>query len=91
MVRVPLTSDQVQQGQLLGSLLRSARGQRTLGDVATRAGVSVETLRKIETGRICTPAFATVAQIAAQLGLSLDEVWSCVTAATAAGPVDRVS
>ncbi|MGF1648708.1 MAG: helix-turn-helix domain-containing protein [Kineosporiaceae bacterium] len=63
------------RGQLVGSLLRTARGSRTLGDVAAAAGISPETLRKIETGRIPTPAFATVAQIADEIGLSLDEIW----------------
>jgi transcriptional regulator with XRE-family HTH domain len=41
-------------------------------DVAAAAGVSAETLRKIETGRAPTPAFFTVAALAAALDLSLD-------------------
>jgi transcriptional regulator with XRE-family HTH domain len=45
-------------------------------DVAFAARVSPETLRKIESGRIATPAFATVATVAATLGLSLDEIWT---------------
>lgn len=45
-------------------------------DTALDARVSPETLRKIETGRVATPAFATVAAIADVLGLSLDEVWA---------------
>jgi len=43
---------------------------------ALAAGVSPETLRKIESGRVATPAFSTIAAIAAVLGLSLDAVWS---------------
>ena len=43
---------------------------------ALDAGVSPETLRKIETGRIATPAFPTIAAIADVLGLSLDAVWA---------------
>lgn len=43
---------------------------------ALDAGVSPETLRKIETGRIATPAFSTVAAIAEVLDLSLDAVWA---------------
>lgn len=35
------------------------------------AGVPVETLRKIETGRIATPAFFTVAALGSVLGLDL--------------------
>ena len=45
-------------------------------DTALEAGVSPETLRKIESGRVATPAFPTVAAIADVLGLSLDEVWA---------------
>jgi transcriptional regulator with XRE-family HTH domain len=41
-------------------------------EVARAAGISVETLRKVETGRIPTPAFFTVATLARVLGLSLD-------------------
>jgi hypothetical protein len=43
-------------------------------EVATASGVPVETLRKIETGRIATPAFFTVAALAASVGLSLKDV-----------------
>lgn len=43
---------------------------------ALDAGVSPETLRKIETGRVATPAFPTIAAIADVLGLSLDVVWA---------------
>ncbi len=45
-------------------------------DTALDAGVSPETLRKIESGRVATPAFPTIAAIADVLGLSLDEVWA---------------
>lgn len=51
-------------------------------EVAAAAGLSAETLRKIETGRAPTPAFFTVAALAAALGLSLDEL----AAACAEGP-----
>lgn len=45
-------------------------------DTALDAGLSPETLRKIESGRVATPAFTTVAAIAGVLGVSLDEVWA---------------
>jgi transcriptional regulator with XRE-family HTH domain len=45
-------------------------------DTALDAGVSPETLRKIESGRVATPAFPTIAAIAAVLDLSLDAVWA---------------
>jgi transcriptional regulator with XRE-family HTH domain len=74
MVRVPLTAEEVERGRRLGAILREARGPASLGEVAVAAGVSVETLRKIETGRIPTPAFFTVAALARVLGLSLDDL-----------------
>jgi transcriptional regulator with XRE-family HTH domain len=76
MVRLPLTPDDVDRGRRLGALLRRARGERTLLAVALDAGVSPETLRKIESGRVATPAFPTIAAIADALGLSLDEAWA---------------
>jgi transcriptional regulator with XRE-family HTH domain len=48
---------------------------------ALDAQISPETLRKIESGRVATPAFPTVAAIADVLGLSLDAVWAELTAA----------
>ena len=45
-----------------------------MAEIAAVSGVPAETLRKIETGRIATPAFFTVAALAAALGLSLEDV-----------------
>ena len=80
MVRLPLTPAEVERGVRLGTVLRSARGARSMLDVALAAGVSPETLRKIESGRVATPAFPTVAAIAGALGVSLDTVWADVCA-----------
>ncbi|WP_026403699.1 helix-turn-helix transcriptional regulator [Actinomadura rifamycini] len=76
MVRLPLTSEEIERGQRLGALLRRARGERSMLRTALDAGVSPETLRKIESGRVATPAFPTIAAVAAVLGLSLDAVWA---------------
>ncbi|MBM7806806.1 transcriptional regulator with XRE-family HTH domain [Geodermatophilus bullaregiensis] len=76
MVRLPLTPAEVERGRRLGALLRRARGQRSMLHTALEAGVSPETLRKIESGRVATPAFPTVAAIAGVLGLSLDALWA---------------
>ncbi|WP_036969380.1 helix-turn-helix domain-containing protein [Promicromonospora kroppenstedtii] len=76
MVRLPLTPADVERGQRLGALLRRARGDRSMLETALDARVSPETLRKIESGRVATPAFSTIAAIAGVLGLSLDEVWA---------------
>ncbi|WP_052850207.1 helix-turn-helix domain-containing protein [Streptomyces avicenniae] len=72
MVRTPLTPWERERGERFGALLRAARGDRSMVDVAAAAGVSAETLRKIETGRAPTPSFFTVAALAGALGLSLD-------------------
>jgi transcriptional regulator with XRE-family HTH domain len=74
MVRIPLSAPEVARGGRLGAALRQARGSASLGEVASAAGISVETLRKIETGRIPTPAFFTVVALARVLRLSLDEL-----------------
>lgn len=74
MVRNPLTPEEHERGERLGRLLRDARGARSMTDVAAEAGISAETLRKIETGRAPTPAFFTVAALTRVLGLSMDEV-----------------
>jgi transcriptional regulator with XRE-family HTH domain len=74
MVRLPLTPAERERGEKLGARLRAARGERSLVDVAAESGISAETLRKIETGRIPTPAFFTVAALAVALGLSLDDL-----------------
>ena len=64
-------------------LLREARGSRSMPEVAAASGVPAETLRKIETGRIATPAFFTVAALAAAVGLSLEDVVAyCANAET---------
>ena len=76
MVRLPLTTGELERGQRLGALLRRARGDRPMLDTALAARVSPETLRKIESGRVATPAFPTIAAIADVLGLSLDAVWA---------------
>jgi transcriptional regulator with XRE-family HTH domain len=74
MVRPPLSPQEHARGERLGLLLREARGQRSMAEIAAVSGVPAETLRKIETGRIATPAFFTVAALAAALGLPLEEI-----------------
>lgn len=76
MVRLPLTPAEIARGERLGALLRRARGDRSMLSVALDAGVSPETLRKIESGRVATPSFATIGAISHVLGLSLDAVWA---------------
>jgi transcriptional regulator with XRE-family HTH domain len=87
MVRVPLSPQERERGERFGALLRQARGDRSMVDVAAAADVSAETLRKIETGRAPTPAFFTVAALAHALDLSLDELAAaCEEDADCGGP-----
>ena len=69
-----LTPEERARGRRLGALLRAARGRRSLVEVAARAGVPPETVRKIEAGRVPTPAFFTVVALAASLGIALEEL-----------------
>jgi transcriptional regulator with XRE-family HTH domain len=86
MVRPPLSPEERARGERLGMLLREARGPRSMTEVAAASGVPVETLRKIETGRIATPAFFTVAALAASVGLSLEDVVAyCCTSVLSRG------
>jgi transcriptional regulator with XRE-family HTH domain len=87
MVRTPLTPEERERGERFGALLRQARGDRSMVDVAAAAGLSAETLRKIETGRAPTPAFFTVAALAWALDLSLDQLAAaCARDADHEGP-----
>ena len=74
MVRPPLSPQERERGRRLGALLREARGDRPPAQVSAASGVSLEALRKIESGRVPTPAFVTVAALAGALGMPLDRL-----------------
>ncbi|MGY1721994.1 helix-turn-helix domain-containing protein [Blastococcus sp. SYSU DS0533] len=74
MVRPPLSPEERERGRRLGALLRSARGDRSPAEVSAASGVSLEVLRKIESGRVPTPTFFTVAALARALDLPLDDL-----------------
>jgi transcriptional regulator with XRE-family HTH domain len=74
MVRPPLSPEDRERGRRLGALLRAARADRPLAAVAAASGVSPEALRKIESGRVPTPAFFTVAALARALDIPLDRL-----------------
>jgi len=73
-VRPPLSPQAHERGRRLGALLRTTRGDRSPAEVAAASGVGLETLRKIESGRVPTPAFFTVAALAGALGIPLDRL-----------------
>lgn len=72
MVRPMLTRAERARGERLGALVREARGDRSMVEIAAASGVPVETLRKIESGRTPTPAFFTIVAVAAVVGADLD-------------------
>ncbi|ROZ88859.1 helix-turn-helix domain-containing protein [Gordonia sp. OPL2] len=80
MVRSPLTPEQIAAGRRLGALLRELRAGRTVVDIAAAAGISPETLRKIESGRLLTPSFATVVALSHALDVPIDTLADAVTA-----------
>jgi transcriptional regulator with XRE-family HTH domain len=86
MVRTPLTQDERARGLALGRALKVARGTRSAAEVALLAGMSLDTLRKIERGAIATPAFFTVAALARVLDLDLVAL-AKLTGAEAPGPL----
>jgi hypothetical protein len=73
MVRLPLSPEQVRAGERLGALIRSARAGRDPEAIARHAGISPETLRKIEVGRIPSPSFGTVIGLCTALGMPLQD------------------
>jgi DNA-binding phage protein len=73
MVRVPLSPEQVKAGQRLGALIRTARAGRDPDVIARDAGISPETLRKIEVGRMPSPSFGTVIGLCNALGMPLQD------------------
>jgi len=56
------------------ALLRAAGGRRTPAEVAAASGASPEAVRTIESGRMPTPAFFTVAALAGALDIPLDRL-----------------
>ncbi|NUW35734.1 helix-turn-helix domain-containing protein [Nonomuraea sp. SMC257] len=77
MVRQPLTLEQIEAGRRLGALLRRARAGRDLTEVAQAAGISPETLRKIETGRLPSPGFGTIVCLGEALDVPLQDLAAC--------------
>jgi DNA-binding XRE family transcriptional regulator len=74
MVRQPLTPEQLEAGRRLGVLLRRARAGREPAEIAHKAGISPETLRKIETGRLPSPGFGTIVCLCEALDLPVQEL-----------------
>jgi transcriptional regulator with XRE-family HTH domain len=76
MTRQPIGEAERRHGQQLGRILADRRqaSQRSASDVARASDVSLDAVRSLETGRVPTPAFLTVARLATALSMSLDEL-----------------
>lgn len=88
MVRLPLGPQEKQRGAALGALLRQARGERTVREVAARAGLAQETLRKIERGAVPTPNLFAVAALALVLDVELSDLVQESTRRASSRPAD---
>jgi transcriptional regulator with XRE-family HTH domain len=78
-----MTEAEWARGLALGRALQRARAGRSAAEVAQRAGISLDTLRKIERGAIAAPAFFTVAALARVLDLDLSALAETVGTETA--------
>jgi DNA-binding Xre family transcriptional regulator len=88
MVRIPLTPERVEAGRRLGTLVRDARAGRDPQGIALAAGISPETLRKIESGRMPSPGFGTIVGLCEALDLPVQdaaEIWLSATGERLAG------
>jgi transcriptional regulator with XRE-family HTH domain len=76
MTRQPLSDRQREEGLRLAERLRKMREAtgRSAEDVARGARLSVETVRSIEVQRTPNPGFFTVAHLARELELDLNEL-----------------
>lgn len=72
-----MSDEQKLQGEVLGRRLRELRGQVQLTSeaLADRAGVRVDTLRKIEAGGVAAPGFFIVGRIVEAAGGELSALW----------------
>lgn len=84
MPRAKLSQAVRERGQALGDEVRRVRSESAMSaeQVAVEAALSVETIRRIEQGRIPNPGVFTIAAIAAALDVGLAGL---VEAATARG------
>ena len=75
-MRQRLTEADRRHGERVGEEIAKARAKtgRSAQAVAETASVSIDTLRSLETGRVPTPSFLTIARVAGALGLGLDDL-----------------
>ncbi|MYB76646.1 MAG: helix-turn-helix transcriptional regulator [Chloroflexi bacterium] len=81
MGRRPLTADERAFGTEVGRVIAEQREKRGMSQqaLAEHARLSVDGLRKLETGRVPDPGFRTVLRLARQLDVTLDKLVEQVT------------
>lgn len=67
---------EIASGAMLGRAVRSIRGERgwSREDLAQESAVSINTIMKIEQGRVADPGFFTIACLASVLTVELDDL-----------------
>ncbi|QWF21777.1 helix-turn-helix domain-containing protein [Nocardioides sp. LMS-CY] len=74
MPRTTLSDEEKELGRALGAEIRRRRGERPASALASSSGVNLDTWRRVEQGRVPTPGFFLVADIAGALRVGLDEL-----------------
>jgi transcriptional regulator with XRE-family HTH domain len=83
------TNEELEHGRRIGKVIAQRREEAALSapQLARQSDVAVDTVRSLERGRVGTPAFLTVAKLAAALKLSLDDIQAAaVSSANEGGP-----
>ena len=79
MSRPESSAEQKAQGYALGQIVQQLRLPRTSEWLANAAGVSVDTLRRIESGKVGSPGVFLVARLSGALGVTMDELLRLVS------------
>ena len=76
MPKPPLTDEDRRIGRALGAALGARRDELdvTAEQVANDAGLPLDTLRRIEQGRVANPGLFTAAAVAERLGIHLGDL-----------------
>jgi len=76
MTRPKLTEAERARGERLAQALTKAREERKLSQsaLATEADVRLDSLRKIEQAHVGSPGFFVIADLAARLDITLDQL-----------------
>lgn len=74
MTRQSLSDDDRRLGAALGVEIRRRRGRTSASALASAHDVNLDTWRRVEQGKVANPGFFLVAEIAAALNVTMDEL-----------------